>query len=85
MKWMRRGLDLRFHTPNALHVKGISPDAARLLFLAGFRTLRLGMETSDMDLQRETGGKVAEGEFQWDEGKRARVQELKDLAKTTHR
>ncbi|MBN1106771.1 MAG: radical SAM protein [Deltaproteobacteria bacterium] len=61
---VRRRLKLRFHTPNALHVRGITPETARLLFQAGFRTIRLGLETSDMELQHETGGKVAEGEFE---------------------
>jgi hypothetical protein len=60
----RRNLGLRFHTPNAVHVRGITPGIARLLFRAGFRTLRLGFETSDMALHRRWGGKVAEGEFE---------------------
>lgn len=61
---VRESLAVRFHTPNAIHVRGITPEIARLLLLAGFRTLRLGFETSDMELQRKMGGKVAEGEFE---------------------
>jgi len=57
-------LNLRFHTPNALHVREISPDMARLLFLSGFRTIRLGLETSDMDLHKDLDNKVSEGEFE---------------------
>lgn len=60
----RRGLRLRFHTPNALHVREISPDIARLLFLSGFRTIRLGLETSDIKEHDELDGKVSEGEFE---------------------
>jgi hypothetical protein len=40
------GIRIRFHTPNALHVREISPEIARLMFLAGFQTIRLGLETA---------------------------------------
>ncbi|MEW6668282.1 MAG: radical SAM protein [Thermodesulfobacteriota bacterium] len=70
---VRENLGVSFHTPNALHVRGITPEIARLLFLAGFRTLRLGLETSDMELHRKMGGKVAEGEFEWAVGNLMRV------------
>lgn len=55
---------VRFHTPNALHVRGISPSVARLLFKSGFKTIRLGFETSDMDLHRNLDRKVSPGEFE---------------------
>jgi radical SAM superfamily enzyme YgiQ (UPF0313 family) len=42
----RRGLPLRFHTPNAMHVGLISPDVAHWLQRANFATLRLGLETT---------------------------------------
>lgn len=58
-------LNLRFHTPNALHVREISPETARLLHMAGFRTIRLGLETSDMDLHHLLDRKVSGGEFEW--------------------
>ena len=57
-------LGLRFHTPNALHVREITPEIARLLFLSGFRTIRLGLETSDMEQHDEIDHKVSEGEFE---------------------
>jgi radical SAM superfamily enzyme YgiQ (UPF0313 family) len=57
-------LNLRFHTPNALHVRGITHDMARLLHTSGFRTIRLGLETSDMELHRDLGKKLSEGEFE---------------------
>lgn len=60
----RRKLGLRFHTPNALHVGEINLEVASLLSLAGFRTIRLGLETSDMVMHREMGGKVTEGSFE---------------------
>ncbi|MFZ7126263.1 MAG: B12-binding domain-containing radical SAM protein [Desulfobacterales bacterium] len=37
---------IRFHTPNALHIREISPRIALLLRQAGFRTIRLGLETA---------------------------------------
>ena len=61
---LRRNLGLRFHTPNALHVRGISHEIASLLHQAGFRTIRLGLETSDMKQHEELDGKVSEGEFE---------------------
>ncbi|MBW1802476.1 MAG: radical SAM protein [Deltaproteobacteria bacterium] len=61
---MRLKMDLRFHTPNALHIREISPEMAGLLYHAGFRTIRLGLETSDMDLHQELDKKVSEGEFE---------------------
>jgi len=57
-------LNLRFHTPNALHVREITPEVARLLRLSGFRTIRLGLETSDMDLHQNLDKKVSAGEFE---------------------
>jgi radical SAM superfamily enzyme YgiQ (UPF0313 family) len=57
------GRGLRFHTPNALHVREISPSVAGLLFRAGFRTIRLGLETVDSRLHLRMGNKVSEGEF----------------------
>ena len=53
-----RGLRCNFHTPNALHVKMIDEEVADLLFRGGFKTIRLGLETSDEAAQLETGGKV---------------------------
>jgi radical SAM superfamily enzyme YgiQ (UPF0313 family) len=60
----RLGLKLRFHTPNALHVREITPDIARLMHTTGFRTIRLGLETSDLSLHRELDGKVEPCDFQ---------------------
>jgi radical SAM superfamily enzyme YgiQ (UPF0313 family) len=60
----RRKLDLRFHTPNALHVREITSEMAELLYRAGFRTIRLGLETSDMAMHRDLDRKISEGEFE---------------------
>jgi len=57
-------LNLRFHTPNALHIREITNDMARLLYVSGFRTIRLGLETMDMEMHKGLDGKVSEGEFE---------------------
>jgi radical SAM superfamily enzyme YgiQ (UPF0313 family) len=56
------GLYVRFHTPNAVHIRGITQKNARLMFDAGMKTLRLGLETSDFE-HREMDSKVREEEF----------------------
>ena len=61
---VKQNLRLRFHTPNALHVKGLSPEAAELLWRAGFKTIRLGLETSDMTMHQNLDRKLAEGDFE---------------------
>lgn len=38
-------LPVRFHTPNAVHIRGITPQTAQLMHRAGFKTIRLGLET----------------------------------------
>jgi radical SAM superfamily enzyme YgiQ (UPF0313 family) len=59
-----KGINARFHTPNALHVKEISPAIASLLYSSGFKTIRLGLETSDMDMHRILDKKVSMGDFE---------------------
>ena len=61
---IRSNLNIRFHTPNALHIREITPDIAKLLYLSGFHTIRLGLETSDMDLHDDMDKKVSGGEFE---------------------
>lgn len=60
---VRSGLSVRFHTPNALHIREISPQVAGLMFAAGFTTLRLGLETTAFDRRSEMDRKVTEKEF----------------------
>ncbi len=56
-------MDLSFHTPNALHIMEITKDAADLMFQAGFKTIRLGLETTDFSKERQNDHKVKENEF----------------------
>lgn len=57
------GLNIRFHTPNAVHIRGISRQTAQLMFLAGFETLRLGLETAAFGERQELDKKVTAEEF----------------------
>ncbi|MGE5840201.1 MAG: B12-binding domain-containing radical SAM protein, partial [Deltaproteobacteria bacterium] len=61
---VKENLGLRFHTPNALHVRELSAEAAHLLWAAGFKTIRLGFESSDMTLHRCLDRKLSEGDFE---------------------
>jgi radical SAM superfamily enzyme YgiQ (UPF0313 family) len=55
---MQRGLEVYFHTPNALNARFITKDIAHCMVQAGFRTFYLGFESSAYIWQRHTGGKV---------------------------
>jgi radical SAM superfamily enzyme YgiQ (UPF0313 family) len=55
---LQRGLDVNFHTPNALNARFITRDLAEIMVRTGFRTFYLGFESSAYDWQRRTGGKV---------------------------
>jgi radical SAM superfamily enzyme YgiQ (UPF0313 family) len=55
---LQRGLEVHFHTPNALNARFITKDLARLMVQAGFQTFYLGFESSAYAWQRRTGGKV---------------------------
>ena len=58
-----QGVQARFHVPNGLHARYVTPELARQLFAAGFTTIRLGLETADPQVQRDTGGKVSCAQF----------------------
>ncbi|MCP4718160.1 MAG: radical SAM protein [Desulfobacteraceae bacterium] len=56
-------MDVNFHTPNAVHIREITQEAASLMFRAGFKTIRLGLETTNFSLDRNHDIKVGENEF----------------------
>ncbi len=58
LKVCRKGWKLRFHTPNAIHIRALTQEWCDLLHASGFCTLRLGLETTRLEKQREWGGKV---------------------------
>ncbi len=60
---IKRGISCNFHLPNAIHIREIDEEVAGLLFRSGFKTIRLGFESSNETTQVETGGKVSNEEF----------------------
>ncbi|HEM62260.1 MAG TPA: B12-binding domain-containing radical SAM protein, partial [Chloroflexi bacterium] len=69
---LERQLSCRFHTPNGLHARYVDHRLAGKMFRAGFKTIRLGLETSHPLEQELTGAKITNQEF------RHAVQALKD-------
>jgi len=61
---IKYGLKVRFHTPNAVHIREISKQTARLMFQAGFKTVRLGLETTAFNIRNELDVKVTAAEFE---------------------
>ncbi len=59
---LRRDLNCAFHCPNGLHLREIDISLSRLMFRAGFRTIRFGFETADTRRQTDTGGKITNEE-----------------------
>ncbi|MFC1857724.1 B12-binding domain-containing radical SAM protein [Thermodesulfobacteriota bacterium] len=57
------GLKVRLHTPNAVHIRGISQETANLMFDSGFKTLRLGLETAFFGDREKIDRKVTQDEF----------------------
>jgi radical SAM superfamily enzyme YgiQ (UPF0313 family) len=57
-------MKLFFHAPNAVHIRAITADVARLMKKAGFHTLRLGLETTAFDSRTGLDNKVTSAEFQ---------------------
>ena len=60
---VRLKLKVRFHTPNAIHIREINPSIAQLMYEAGFKTLRLGLESGDFDHRDQLDRKVMIHEF----------------------
>lgn len=61
---IKEELDIIFHSPNGLHPRFIDRELAKLLYTAGFKTLNLGLETSDKERQKNTGNKIKNDEFE---------------------
>jgi hypothetical protein len=57
------GGKVRFHTPNGLHVREIDLECADVMMAAGFKTLRLSLESIDPKVAGASSGKVARGEY----------------------
>lgn len=57
-------LDIRFHLPNGIHARYVDEELAKLMKINNFKTIRLGYETSDEEMQKKTGGKVTNSDFE---------------------
>jgi radical SAM superfamily enzyme YgiQ (UPF0313 family) len=55
---IKETLDVRFHTPNGLLAREITPELARLMFRAGFKTINLGLEGISSQLLRASDEKI---------------------------
>lgn len=60
---IQTNLQLWFHTPNAIHIRSVTKKTATLLFKSGFKTIRLGLETTDFSDERPYDVKVIASEF----------------------
>jgi radical SAM superfamily enzyme YgiQ (UPF0313 family) len=57
------GLNVRFHTPNAVHIREIDDPLATLMRRSGFETIRLGLETTAFDDRSALDRKVDAQQF----------------------
>jgi len=60
---IRRSIHCNFHTPNGVHIRGMTEEIAQLMFLSGFKTIRFGLETANENIMKKTGGKTTRAEF----------------------
>ena len=63
-KIISENLKIYFHTPNGLHSAYLDQELAALMKQAGFIMPRFSLETSNADLQKETGGKITNFRFE---------------------
>jgi len=55
---IKKRIDVRFHTPNAIHITEIDREVAEMMYKAGFKTIRLGLETIDIELHKRLDRKI---------------------------
>lgn len=60
---IKRKLPCHYHCPNGLHLRDVSEKLSRLMYRAGFKTIRFGFESSHEFTQVTTGGKVNNEQF----------------------
>jgi radical SAM superfamily enzyme YgiQ (UPF0313 family) len=65
MALKRRGINMKFHTPNGLHARLVTPEVAAFLSESCFRNIRLSLETTNPDRQKNTGGKVTSRDLEY--------------------
>lgn len=59
----KTGKRFNFFTPNAMHIRYMTPETAVLMRQAGFREIRLGFESSSADFHDEYDSKYSEHGF----------------------
>ena len=57
------GAPVRLHSPNGLHAREVTPMLARAMKAGGMETVRLSLETSSEERQRDFSSKVSREEF----------------------
>ncbi len=57
------GYRINLHSANGLHCRFIDNSIAQLMFKANFKTMYLSLETTNPDMQKNTGNKVNTREF----------------------
>ena len=60
---VRSGMPLSFYTPNAVHVRYIDEESARLMKRAGFREIRMGFESASNDFHLLHDHKFSTAQF----------------------
>jgi hypothetical protein len=60
---LKRDIKVNLHSPNALNARFITPELAKLMIKAGFKTFYLGLESASLQWQKRTGSKVSPDEF----------------------
>lgn len=63
-KIIKTDFKIHFHTPNAVHIRGITSETATLMHRAGFKTLRIGLETTEFEQRQDIDRKVTAREFE---------------------
>ncbi|UCC23110.1 MAG: radical SAM protein [Planctomycetota bacterium] len=60
---LKQNIKVNFHSPNALNVRFVTPELAKLMIQAGFKTFYLGLESTSLQWQQRTGSKVSATEL----------------------
>ncbi|HNT29693.1 MAG TPA: cobalamin-dependent protein [bacterium] len=58
------GWQIRFHTPNGLHIRYLDEELAHLLYQAKVRTIRLSFESVDPGRQRDSSSKTTAADLE---------------------
>jgi len=58
-----RNLHFSFHTPNGINARLIDDELAEAMYVAHFKTIRISLETTNEEWQKNTGRKVSNAEF----------------------